>query len=37
MATLRRGEPAMLASACAEYHLRLEVGRGKNLSATERR
>jgi hypothetical protein len=37
MATRRRGELAMLAGACAEYDLRLEVGRGKNPSATERR
>ena len=34
---LRREERTMLAGACAEYHVRLEVGRGKNRSATERR
>jgi hypothetical protein len=37
MATRRRRELAMLAGVSAEYHLRLEVGRAKNPSATERR
>jgi hypothetical protein len=35
--SLLRGERAMRAGACAEYYLRLEVGRGKIPSATERR